>query len=248
AEADKAGRALAAMQTSFKPVGKRALDPGLVALDEAARRGMLAGMEVRRPALSRSGFYVSGAGAVLTTTDVLQNCTRLTIDRDIEADLTFRDDALGLALLTPHTPLAPRQIAAFAAQPARIGSEIAIAGYSYEDALPSATLTFGAMEDTKGLAGEPGLNRLSVAALPGDAGGPVINASGSVLGMLLPRRPNDGRVLPDEVAFATSGAVIAARLTEGGLAPQMDGRGGAMAPEDLTDLATRMTVLVSCWN
>jgi len=247
AAADKAGRALAAMQASFKTIGGRALDPGLVSLDDAQRRSLLAGMEVRKPRLSRSGFFVSQTGTVLTTTGALQNCARITIDRDIEAVITTQDAATGLALLTPQKPLAPRHVAAFEADALRIGTEVALAGYSYEDALPSPTLTYGAVEDTQGLSGEAGIARLSLTSLPGDAGGPVVDGTGAVLGMLLPATTGN-RVLPAEVSFLANAASIKTMLAAAGVTPQTAARQGALPPEDLTDLATSLTVLVSCWD
>ena len=250
--ADKAGRALAAMQASFKTIGGRALDPGLVSLDDAQRRSLLAGMEVRKPRLSRSGFFVSDKGAVLTTVEALQSCRRITIDRDIEASIVAQDAATGLAVLMPGKQLAPRHVAAFEANPLRIGTEVALAGYSYEDALPSPTLTFGAVEDTKGLADEAGIARLSLSSLPGDAGGPVIDGTGAVLGMLMPAKASNGRVLPDEVSFLADAGSIKAMLTTAGITPQTAAQTAAqraaLPPEDLTDLATSMTVLVSCWE
>lgn len=248
AAADKAGRALAAMQASFKTIGGRALDPGLVSLDDAQRRNLLAGMEVRKPRLSRSGFFVSDKGAVLTTVDALQSCGRITIDRDIDATVTAQDAATGLALLTPTKPLAPRHVAAFETGALRIGTEVALAGYSYEDALPSPTLTYGAVEDTKGLADEAGVARLSMESLPGDAGGPVVDGTGAVLGMLMPAAAIGSRVLPAEVSFAADAASIQAMLTAAGVTPKTAARQGALPPEDLTDLATALTVLVSCWE
>jgi len=248
-QADKAGRALAAMQSSFKPVGSRALDPGLVSLDDAQRRSLMAGMEVRRPRLSRSGFYVGAKGAVLTTSEAVQNCSRITLDRETAADVSFVDDGLGVALLTPRVALAPRRVAGFEMTVPRIGTEVAVSGYSYEDALPSPTLTFGTLEDTRGLAGEPQLNRLSLTALAGDAGGPVIDETGAVLGMMMPRGAGGSdRVLPSEVSFITASPALAARLTAAGLTPQTATRNGGLAPRDMTDLARAMTVLVSCWN
>jgi peptidoglycan hydrolase-like protein with peptidoglycan-binding domain len=246
--ADKAQRALAAMQSSFKTIGGRALDPGLVSLDDAQRRSLLAGMEVRKPVLSRSGFFVSKTGAVLTTVELLQSCRRITLDRDIEATVTVQDPASGLALLEPKKQLAPRHIAAFDAEAIRIGTEVALAGYSYEDALPSPTLTYGAVEDTTGLAGESGVARLSMASLPGDAGGPVVNGKGAVLGMLMPVKAIGSRVLPGEVSFVSNAQTVSTMLRAAGIVPETSTRATALPPEDLTDLATAITVLVSCWN
>ena len=242
-----ARRAVAALKSSFPSVGGRALDPGLVPLDDATRAGFLAGMEVRKPTLSRSGFYVTPDGAVMTTTDVLRNCARLTLDRDIEADLTFRDDALGVALLTPRARLAPTDFAGFETATLRPGSEVAVAGYSYEDALPAPALSFGSLAALTGLGGEPGLRRLALSALPGDAGGPVVDGSGAVLGMLLPAPADAARQLPPGVAFAAGADALAARLAAAGLPVTPAARNGALAPEDLTNRASRMTVLVSWW-
>ncbi|WP_050518847.1 serine protease [Pseudorhodobacter antarcticus] len=246
AAADKAARAQAAMQSSFKTIRGRALDPGLVSLDDAQRRNLLAGMEVRKPKLSRSGFFVSPAGAVLTTAEVVQSCGRITLDRDIEATVTAQDDTAGLVLLMPTKPLAPRFVAEFGS--GSIGTEIALAGYSYEDALPAPTLTFGALADTKGLDGETGIARLSLASLPGDAGGPVVDAKGAVIGMLIPATAPQGRVLPAEVSFLADTTAITALLTTSGIPPKTAPRAAPLPPGDLTDLAMSLTVLVSCWE
>jgi peptidoglycan hydrolase-like protein with peptidoglycan-binding domain len=243
-----AAQALPLMKSSFRSVGSRALDPNLVPLDGAVQAAMLAGMEVRRPALSRTGFYVSAQGDVLTTSSVVQECDRVTLDRVTEARVTQVDDQLGLALLSPVTPLAPPVVGAFASASPRIGAEVALSGYSYEDALPAPALSFGALAQATGLAGEADLRRLSIAALPGDAGGPVLDGTGAVLGMLLPAPDDPSRLLPAGVAFARAADGLAAWLTAAGLTPRQAAAGGALAPEDLTTRAVRMTVLVSCWK
>ncbi|MBL4918254.1 serine protease [Szabonella alba] len=244
---DRAARAITAIGASFQPIGGRALDPGLVPLDDGVRRGLLAGMEVRRPTVSRSGFFVSATGDVLTTTDVLQSCSRITIDRDTDAEVAAVDEAEGLALLRPTRPLAPAHHAGFADDLGRLGREVAVAGYSYEAALPAPTLTFGSLEEVTGLSGETGLARLGLAAMPGDAGGPVIDATGAVLGMLLPGGAPEGRVLPDGVAFLRPADRISASLGTQMTLRSAD-RNGALSPEDLTEVAAAMTVLVSCWK
>lgn len=241
------GRVLAAMQASFRSVGDKALDPGLVPLSDDSRRSLMAGLEVRRPELSRTGFYVDGSGAVLTTREAVEGCNRITLDLRSDATVVFSDAATGLALLKPAKPLSPPAVAELLTGPARPGQEVAVSGYSYEDTLPAPTLTFGSLEDMKGLDGEAGIARLSLQALPGDAGGPVLDGAGTVIGMLLPRDTAGSRRLPDSVTYAAQAATIAARLTEAGVTPHASARSGALAPEDLNRMARGMTVLVSCW-
>jgi len=241
-------RILSAVEASFRPIGDRALDPGIVPMDGATKAGLLSGLEVRKPRLTRSGFYIDGAGNVLTSTDAVDQCARITLDGVTEARLTLADPATGIALLAPATPVSPPATAEFQLAPDRIGTEIAVSGYSYGDALPAPVLTFGTLQAGEGLAGEQGLKRLALTALPGDAGGPVVDSTGAVLGLLLPASLDPARVLPEGVAFATTGPAIAAALQAQGITLTQATRQGALPPEDLAKEVGRMTVLVSCWD
>ena len=244
----KMTRVLDAMKASFRPVGDRALDPGLAPMDAAQRDGMLTGLEVRRPTLSRSGFFITGTGTVLTTVDVLQSCARVTIDGDLPMTVALSDSQSGLAVLVPERPLAPPGVAAFQTAPERIGTEVAVAGYPYEDRLTSPAMTFGSVEALEGLDGEAGLKRLNLPALPGDAGGPVVDGTGAVIGMMLPRTQDAARQLPPEVSFALAAARIEMVLKPQGIVLGMAPAQGALPPEDLSRRARGMTVRVSCWN
>lgn len=246
--AAQAQRVLAQMEASFRPVGNRALDPGMAPMTEAARQGLLSGLELRRPAFSRSGFYVDAAGAVVTVAEAVASCGRVTLDGVTEAEVIATDPATGLALLRPRTALAPPVVAAVQQEPDRVGSEIAVAGYAYEDSLPAAVVTYGRLEAVTGLEGEPGLKRLGISTRPGDAGGPVIDGTGAVLGMLLPRQDSGPRRLPPGVEFAASAEVLAQFLLTQGISAGAALPAGALAPEDLMRKAMGMTVLVGCWE
>lgn len=241
-------RVLKVLQDSFSPDGDSVLDPGMVAMDAGTKAGLLSGLEVRKPRLSRTGFFVSADGAVVTTVEAVAQCGRVTIDRTTDAEVALADSATGLALLKPKSPLAPRSVAAFANASTRPGSEVTVPGYSYEDRLPAPVLTFGTFEDAQGLNGEPGLARLALQSLPGDAGGAVLDGSGTVVGMLLPAGPQDGKQLPAGVAFALSGAEITRLLTANGVTPQTPASATPLAPGALAEAATGMTALVSCWD
>lgn len=248
ADAERMLRILPALKSSFRGVGDKALDPGLVPMDEATRSGLMSGLEVTTPKLSRSGFYVDAKGTVVTTIEAVAQCNRISIDYDTDANILSQDTASGIAVLTPAVPLAPQAVASLRTDPARLGSEISVAGYSYEDRLPAPVLTFGTLEEEKGLNGEAGLTRLSIPVLPGDAGGPVLDQSGAVLGMLLPPAPKGAKVLPDGVAFAAQAGVIAQVLTAAGIAPTSATTTDLATPDALNAAGLGMTVLVSCWE
>lgn len=245
-DADRMARILPVLKSSFRGVGAKALDPGLVPMDDAVRSGLLAGLEVKRPERSWSGFYVDATGRVLTQATGLQGCARITLDHDTEADVTLADAASGVALLTPRAPLAPSHFAAFGTATPRLGAEIAVAGYSWADRLPAPVLTFGSFDEATGLNGEAGLARISAPVLAGDAGGPVVDATGAVVGMLLPA-PTTGKLLPQGVALAADAASLTAALAGAGITPATATAGTPATPDALQATAGGMTVLVSCW-
>ncbi len=246
-DADRMTRILPVLQSSFRSLGDQVLDPGLVPLSEAVRRGLLAGLDVRHPKFSRSGFFVSAQGMVLTTSQAVQGCGRVVLARSTEATVTFTDAALGIALLTPNIALAPRAVASFAGSGSP-GARVSLSGYSYEDKLPAPVITLGVLEEALGLNGEPNLTRLSLTALPGDSGGPVLDVTGAVVGLLLPPDASGAKQLPQGVAFAASGAALAAALTAQGVTATQSVGTVPATPDAIATIARDLTVLVSCWE
>jgi peptidoglycan hydrolase-like protein with peptidoglycan-binding domain len=212
------------------------------------RSDLLAGLEVRRPILSRTGFYIDSTGRVLTSSSLADKCSRFTIDERLEAHITLRDDDLGIILLEPAEPLAPLAFANFRTSEPPLRSEVILAGFSFEDLLTRPVLTFGQLAALEGLNGEVTLRRLAMEAMPGDIGGPVFDRSGTVLGMLVPPQQIEGRMLPDEVSFAVSAPAIHEALLESGARPVSMPLDAELPSEELNLLAADMTVLVSCWN
>ena len=208
---------------------------------------LVAGLDVRTPRLSRSGFFVDGRGTVITTAEVLQSCGRVTLDGETVADITLIDAATGVAVLKPTTDLAPLAVARFSDITPRLKSEVATSGYSFEGVLGAPSMTFGTLSDVRGLGGETDLLRIDMASRPGDAGGPLLDAGGGVLGMLLPATQS-GRALPQGVQFALDRATLQDVLGQAGMAAAGTDSSNPIDPFDLSGEATGMTVLVSCWD
>ncbi|MDX2485756.1 MAG: serine protease [Pseudodonghicola sp.] len=243
---DRRSRVLAQMQASFEPT-EGVLDPGAGA-DAPQNVDLISGLTVRKPKRSRSGFYIDASGLVLTTSEAVEGCSRITLDHDYPAQVAALDAAHGLALLRPEQALAPMTVARLRSDEPRLQSEVAVSGYSYGGVLGAPTLTFGTVADLKGLAGEPGLTRLALAPLPGDAGGPVFDTAGGVVGLLLAQK-NDSQRLPEDVSFAADTGVIRAMLSAAGLEIGTEMPASTpLPPDDLSKLALGMTVLVGCWD
>lgn len=236
-------RLLGEMQASFARTDG-VLDPAAGSnMDQ--RVDLVSGLEIRKPVLSRSGFYVDDQGTVVTTSDVVAQCSQVTIDGELEATVLGGDT--NIAVLRPTERLAPASVARFQTAIPRLQSEIAVSGYSFGGILDAPTLTYGTLADLRGLQGEETLDRLALTALPGDAGGPVFDTGGEVLGMLMPTDAG-AKKLPKDVSFALDGTEIRRLLSELGLTVSQTDMITSMPPEDLTGRAMGMTVLVSCWE
>jgi hypothetical protein len=239
-------RLLETMRASFRSL-PGTLDPAISRPTEDQAVDLISGLEVRQPRLSRSGFFIDAKGTVLTTTEAVQDCEEVTLDSVHHARVVLSDADLGLAVLRPDTPLSPLGVAAFQTGVPRLRAEIAVSGYPYGGVLSRPTLTFGQLADIHGLEGEEDIKRLDLVAQDGDAGGPVFDNAGAVLGMLLPRPAADTVVLPPEVRFVADSDAIIAALAPLGITLSTTDTLAFMPPETLTREAARITVLVSCW-
>ncbi|WP_224815290.1 serine protease [Hasllibacter sp. MH4015] len=243
---EQMARVLPMMQASFAAVDGT-LDPAAVpeGLDESV--DMVSGLTVRRPDLVRTGFFLDGQGTVLTTTEVVGQCEQILIDNAYEAEVAFRDDALGVAVLRPSQALAPLGFARLSANPGRLRSDIAVAGYPFGGALSAASTTFGSLADLRGVNGEESVQRLDVATAETEAGGPVMDLTGNVIGMVLPGTV-EGRQLPNEVTLALRADQLIAILEGAGVVVTQAEPAGALNRENLSREAADMTVRISCWN
>lgn len=241
-------RVISEMRRSFTGIEGIALDDLAGEPGEDQRIDLLAGLEIRQPDVSRSGFFIDSEGTVITTTEAVGQCNEITLNRDHAAEVVFRDDTLGIAVLRPTAALSPIAHARFRQGVARINSEVSAAGFPFEGVLDSATLTYGQLADIRGLRGERELQRLTMLTEPGNAGGPVFDAGGAVIGVLLPNRSPEGSQLPADVNFSAKSQQVAELLVANGVNVTNSDGSAEIAPEDLTTLAMDMTVLVSCWN
>lgn len=247
ADAD-AAFVLETMEPSFQAVaGVLPSSAGAGALS-VARRDLLSGLDVRRPERSRSGFFVDAVGTVVTSAEAVAQCDRVTIDEAYLARVRAIDEVAGVAVLSPQEPLVPLAFAQFASTEPNPGSDVRVSGFSFQDTLTRPILTFGSLSDVTGLNGEEWLRRLAITVQPGDSGGPVFDATGAVMGVLLPRVEDGQRLLPEDVNFALSSAAVIRALEGAGLRGAISREEGRMPAEILTRVSADLTVLVSCWN
>ncbi len=214
-------------------------------LDEQAI-DLVSGLEIRKPDRAGSGFFTDASGTLVTSSGLVEGCTRITIDDD-EASITNTVAEFGLAILTPQASLAPRQVAQLASGATRLRTEILVGGYPYGGVLDAPTLSVGQLVDMSGLRGEEHLLRLSIGLQRGDVGGPVLSETGQVIGMITLPGATDQQ-LPAKVQFALKASEITAALPQGQQSTAVSEGQEALQVDEIAERARGMTALVSCWE
>lgn len=196
-----------------------------------------------------TGFVVTDKGDVLTNRHVVEACQSLSIDGK-PAVVLAEDTTFDLALLRAES-LAGVVPATFARDPARLNSDVTVAGYPLPDLLGGLNITRGAVTSLKGIGGD-GINmQISAPVQPGNSGGPVINAAGQVVGVVVAKL-DAAKVadlyddIPQNVNFAIRGEIAKLFLAQNGVDPAIADPGAALAPEALADLAQGFTRLITC--
>jgi serine protease Do len=196
-----------------------------------------------------TGFIVTGAGEVLTNRHVIADCRSLSIDGK-PAVVLAEDETFDLALLKAEG-LAGVVPATFARDPARLNSDVTVAGYPLPDLLGGLNITRGAVTSLKGIGGD-GINmQISAPVQPGNSGGPVVNAAGQVVGVVVAKL-DAAKVadlyddIPQNVNFAIRGEIAKLFLAQNGVDPMVAEAAAPVAPEDLAELAQGFTRLITC--
>lgn len=209
-----------------------------------------AGAAAANPAVGYgTGFLVTATGDVLTNRHVVADCSKLSIDGQ-PAVLLAEDQTFDLALL-PAASLTGGTPARFAQDPARLNSDVTVAGYPLPDLLGGLNITRGSVTSLKGIGGN-GINmRISAPVQPGNSGVPVINAAGQVVGVVVAKL-DAARVadlydeIPQNVNLAIWGEIAKLFLAQNGVDPVIVPAGAALGPEDLADEAQAYTRLITC--
>ena len=230
------------MRNSFTPIAG-VLPAVEVPATDLATLDLASGLALRQPRAVGAGVFVNASGAVLTDAGLVEQCDRIAIAGDYDARVTHRDGAL--AVLTPDTRIAPPATARFADRAA--AGRLAVAGYPYGAALLAPTLTFGTAAGAGGLSGEAGVTRLSITGAAGDRGGPVLDASGAVVGIYTQPAVPSGQILPADAGFMQDAATVMASLSSAGVGFERSTDSAEIAAPTLTRRAGEMVVQVACW-
>jgi S1-C subfamily serine protease len=192
-----------------------------------------------------TGFVVDAQGHVVTNAHVVIGCAAVTIDgRPVRTAAV--DEEVDLAILhAPHLAGAP--FVRFDAKPARLNSDVTVAGFPFSDILGGLNVTRGAVSSDRGVAGDMTRMQITAPVQPGNSGGPVFASAGTVVGVVVSRlRPQGEADIPQNVNFAIRGEIARLFLSQNGVEVVLATDAAPMPPEDIAGLAAQVTRLVHC--
>ncbi|WP_291298940.1 serine protease [Elioraea sp.] len=207
-----------------------------------------------RRASTGTGFVVA-EGRIVTNHHVIDGCSALNgliaggrrVPLQVQASNRERD----LALLTGPRDIGP--VLAFRDGPPRRGDEVVTYGFPLTGILGSGpTLTTGEVSALTGLRDDPNTMIISAPVQSGNSGGPLLDRSGNVLGVIVAKlnalrvAERTGGDLPQNVNIAIQGRVAQAFLRENGVTPRAVASSGYRPAAEVGEIAHPSTLLIEC--
>lgn len=198
---------------------------------------------------SGTGFVVSASGHVLTNAHVVQSCTTLTFGGHKAEKIAFSSD-FDLALLRVHGWTGDG-IAEFSPSPARLNSDVTVAGYPLAGILAGLNITRGSVSSQMGLGGDVSGMQITAPVQPGNSGGPVLAMDGEVVGVVVSKLDAQAVAdaigdIPQNVNFAIRGEIAKLFLFQHGVEPTLGTSDERLSPVDLADVAAGFTGFIEC--
>jgi TPR repeat protein len=203
-----------------------------------------------------SGFVVSTQGYLITNNHVTQACESVRVKLDgtvYAAQVIAFDQQNDLALLKLTAALT--KALSFRDSPrVKLGETVIVIGYPLPGIVASSlNLTTGSVSALAGIGDDAGMLQLTAPVQPGNSGGPLLDQSGNVIGVVTSKLSPlwMARVvgeLPENVNFAIKGSIIQAFLDSRGVHYQTKISHTRLETTDIGEAAGKAVGLVMCFG
>jgi S1-C subfamily serine protease len=197
-----------------------------------------------------TGFYVS-EGHIVTNWHVAKDCRVLQTASGAPLRLIASDAAVDLALLQV-SGVRPAATASFSQADAVLGESIIVFGFPLTGLLASSgNLTTGIVSATAGLHDNPRHLQISAPVQPGNSGGPLLDQSGNVVGVVVAKLDAATAAslmgdIPQNVNFAIKGREVVSFLARSRITLSVVASSPKLSTEAVATTAAAFTVQIAC--
>lgn len=202
---------------------------------------------------SGSGYFISDQGHVGTNAHVIEGCGAINVVGHGRAIVVKADEANDLAIIQAVTPK-QHAVARFRPLPVRRGEDVFVMGFPLGSLLgDNLTISKGIVSSLAGIGGDIRHFHLSAPVQPGNSGGPVLDASGAIIGTVVAKLDAMATLevagsLPENINFAVRGNMMAALMISVNVEPvymSVDAPNQKGAAE-ISSEAENFTVQITC--
>ena len=138
-----------------------------------------------------SGFFISNDGLFVTAAHVVEGASEVRIfaqNGEYMARTLFADGSLDIAVLRVEGARGVGSLSVVPSGPVRTGDAVFTLGFPQVQLQGAeAKFTDGSISSLSGIGGDPKFFQISVPVQPGNSGGPLVDASGNVVGIIVSR-------------------------------------------------------------
>jgi S1-C subfamily serine protease len=202
-----------------------------------------------------TGFVISNNGHVVTNQHVVDGCVsdiqgNLSGEAPVKLRLVSSDETNDLALLQAPSPF--KDVATIRDKAIRPGDSVMAIGYPFHGLLTSDfTVTTGIVSSLSGVLNDTRYLQISAAVQPGNSGGPLLDNSGQVVGMVAAKlnalkfAKATGNI-PENINFAIKTGALRDFLDNSVVSYQTADAKSELKTSDIARNARTFTLLISC--
>lgn len=204
-----------------------------------------------------TGVIVSEAGLILTNNHVVEGCSSIRFSKEGElarqTSLLRADKTNDLALLKADQPFKQEELATFRVAPSlKAGEQIAVYGFPLSGLLSvSGNVVSGNISSLAGLGDDVRFYQISAPVQPGNSGGPLLDYSGNVVGIVTSRIDDfvvagATGALPQNVNFSIKSQIATSFMDTHGVEYLVDTKTDKGDLAAVVDAAKKFTVFIEC--
>ncbi len=202
---------------------------------------------------SGTGFFINDAGWAITNAHVLEGCGRamaVSVGETTDWIIDKHNDLAAVRVVGGEG----RPFLSFRGARLRLGEDIAALGYPLSGVLSdSIKVTTGNINSLVGIDNDTRYLQISAPLQPGNSGGPVVDRTGSVVGIataaLGPSFAKDTGILPQNVNFALSANVAETFLQSRSVDYRVeDTPSTELSTADLAEMVAKSVVQIVCFK